>query len=429
MKVSTKSIDKANFSVEVSIPNSEIEAKVDKLAAQAGKQIKVDGFRKGKVPANVVKKLHGEQLTQDAEGEFVREALDKALAEVKANAADMIGDPIFKKYDKTDESIEAEIVVCLRPIVELGDYQKVVPSFEKPTASDEEIDERIKELAAQSAPLESIKTKRALKKGDVAVFDFEGFLDGKPFEGGKAEAYELEIGSNQFIPGFEDQMVGMKIGEEKRIKVTFPEDYQAENLKGKETEFDIKLHDIKVRSEAKIDDKTAQAITGKADATVDDLKASVADQIVAEKISKLYNEELKPKLLEALVKAYDFDLPQNIVEQEIDNLVNNKAQTMSKEEIEKVQKDPKELEKLREEARNSAAESVKATFIVDAIAKEEKVSVDDNEVYQVLYYEAAMSGQDGKALVEYYQKNNLIPALKMGMIEDKLFGKLLGIDK
>ena len=429
MKVTTKQIDKANLLVNASFPQEEINAKIDILAVNAGKQLKVDGFRKGKVPAHVVKKMHGEQLAQDAEGEMVREALDKALAEAKVNSADILGDPLFKKYEKGESSIEAEIQVCLRPTVELGDYKKAVPTFEQPKATDKEVEERMAELAKQSAPLESIKRKRALKKGDTAVFDFEGFLNGEPFEGGKAEKFELEIGSNQFIPGFEEQMEGMKPEEEKKIQITFPEDYQAENLKGQETEFAIKLHDIKVKAEAEINDEMAQKVVGKEDATVADLKARTAEQMITEKVSKLYNDELKPKLLEALVAHYDFDLPENIVEQEIDNLVNGKAQTMTPEEIKAVQEDAKKLDALRDEVREDAINSVKATFIVDAVAREEKISVDDQEVHQVLYYEAMMAGQKPEEVLEHYKKNNLIPAIKMGMIEDKLFGKLLGLDK
>jgi len=429
VKVTTKNIDKANLLVSASLPKSEIDAKIDKLAKDAGKQMKVDGFRKGKVPAHIVKKLHGEQLTQDAEGELIRAALDQAFAEAKVNPADMLGDPLFKKYEKNDEGIEAEIQVCLKPVVTLGEYKEAVPSFEQPKATPEEVEERMADLAKQSAPLESIKEKRALAKGDTAVFDFEGFLNGEPFEGGKAENFELEIGSGQFIPGFEEKMEGMHPEEEKKIKITFPEDYQAENLKGQETEFAIKLNDIKVKADAEINDEMAKKVVGKEDATVEDLKARTAEQIITEKVSKLYNDELKPKLLEALVVKYTFDLPENIVEQEIDNLVNGKAQAMTPEQIKEIQEDSKKLEALREEVREDAVNSVKATFIVDAIAREEKVSVDDQEVHQVLYYEAMMAGQKPEEVVEHYKKNNLIPAIKMGMIEDKLFGKLLGLDK
>jgi len=429
VKVTTKKIDNANLLISATFPKDKIDTKVDRLAKEAGKQMKIDGFRKGKVPAHVVKKLHGAQLTQDAEGEMIRETLDQALAEAKINKVDMLGEPLFKKYERGESAVEAEIQVCLRPTVELGDYKEAVPAFDQPKATAKEVKERIAELSKQSAPLESIKRKRALKKGDTAVFDFEGFLKGEPFEGGKADNFELEIGSGQFIPGFEEKMEGMKPGEEKKIAITFPEDYQAENLKGQETEFAIKLNDIKVKTEAEVNDELAQKVTGKADATVKDLEERTAEQIITEKVSKLYNDELKPKLLETLVAKYDFALPENIVEQEIDNLVNGKAQTMTPEQIKEVQEDSKKLEALRDEVREEAINSVKATFIVDAIATAEKVSVDDQEVHQVLYYEAMMAGQKPEEVLEHYKKNNLIPAVKMGMIEDKLFGKLLGLDK
>jgi trigger factor len=274
----------------------------------------------------------------------------------------------------------------------------------------------------------SLEEERGLQEGDTAVFDFTGYLDGEPFEGGSAQDFELQIGSGQFIPGFEEQMVGMKKGEQKRIKVTFPEDYQAANLAGKETEFEIALKDIKVKAEPKIDDELAKAVTKKEDATLETLREQIKEQLVTEKLSKLYNEELKPKLLATLVEAYEFDLPENIVEQEIDNLANQKAQSLGKEELEKIQGNAEEIEKLRESVREDAVRSVKATFIVDAVARAEGVDVSDQEVSQALYYEALMSGQDPEALLKYYQKNNLFPAVKMGMIEDKLFTKLLDLD-
>jgi trigger factor len=428
VEITTEKLNEANLLVKGKIPSDEIEKKVDRLAREAGKQMNIAGFRKGKVPASVVKKMHGEQLRQDAEGEAVREMLSKAYEEAGIKAEDVIGDPLFKKYEKGDEAVEAEIQICLRPSIDTAGYEKAVPAYEAPEVSDEEVEERIKTLAEQAAPLVSLEEDRPLQEGDTAVFDFTGYLDGEPFEGGSAQDFELQIGSGQFIPGFEEQMIGMKKGEEKRIKVPFPEDYQAANLAGKETEFDIKLKDIKVKAEPTIDDELAKTVTKKEDATLETLKEQVREQLVTEKLSKLYNEELKPKLLEALVETFDFDLPENIVEQEIDNLANQKAQALSKEELEKIQGNAEEIEKLRESVREDAVRSVKATFIVDAVAKAEGVDVSDQEVSQALYYEALMSGQDPEALLKYYQKNNLFPAVKMGMIEDKLFTKLLDLD-
>ncbi len=428
MEISTEKRNEANYRVEATLPLSEIEEKVDKLAKEYGKKMNIAGFRKGKVPPSIVKKMHGKELRHEAEGEAMREALAKAYEEAGIDASRIIGEPIFKHYEEKEDHIEAEILVSLRPEFDTGDYKSLLPSYEAPEVSDEEIQERIEQLAEQAAPYESVSEDRPLKEGDMAVFDFTGYLDGEPFEGGSAENFELVIGSGQFVPGFEEQMVGMKKDETKRITVTFPENYQAEQLRGKEVEFEVKLNDIKEKKTPAVDDELAKTITKKDDATLEALREQVAEQLRTEKLSKLYQEELKPRYLEALVEHYSFDLPENIVEQEIDNLANQKAQSLSREELEAIQGNAEKIEELRESVREEAEKAVKATFIVDAIARAEGVEVSDQEITQTLYYEAILNGQDPEAMIKYYQKNNLFPAIKMGIIEDRLFAKLLDLD-
>ncbi|GIT98900.1 trigger factor [Sulfurovum sp. TSL1] len=430
MKVTVNKVDDANIIVSGTIENSAVEENINKMAVQAGKEMKVDGFRKGKVPAHVVKKLHGDKLAQDAEGEVLRELIDAGMKEADINPADMIGQPTFKKYDKTDAGIDVEVEISTRPVFEAEGHMDVLPAFEKPTASDKAVEEKLNEIAAQQAPYEKIKRKRMVKDGDMVVIDFEGFVDGVAFDGGKAEKFSLKIGSGQFIPGFEEQIIGMKYDEEKTITVTFPEEYQSSDLAGKEAEFKVKLHEIQEQVPAELNDELAQKLLqGEENATLEMLTDRVRTQIESTEISKLYNEDLKPKLVEALVEKFDFALPNNIVEQEIDAKVNGRAREMSEEELNSYKENPEKVEALREEVRADAVASVKATFIVDALAKKEGVSVDDQEVSQAIYYEAMMSGQDPQQVIKYYQENNLLPAVKMGMIEDKLFGKMLGLDK
>jgi len=428
VKVTVNKIDNANVLVSGTIENSVIAQNVDKLAAKAGKEMKVDGFRKGKVPAHVVKKMHGEKLVQDAEGEALRDLMDQGVKEAGINASEILGQPIFKKYEKTDAAINVEVEISTRPNFDTKGYEEIIPTFEQPAASSEEIEERLQSLASAQAPFQKIKRKRMVKDGDMTVIDFEGFVDGVAFAGGKAEKFNLKIGSGQFIPGFEEQIIGMQYEEEKTIKVTFPETYQAKDLAGKEAEFKVKLHEIQEQVPAAVDDEFAKKmLQGDENATLEMLKEKVKDQIVAEKVSKIYNDELKPKLIEALVEKFDFALPSNIVEQEIDAKINEKARAMSQEELNDFKEHPEKVEALRDEVRKDAADSVKATFIVDALAKKEEISVNDQEVTQVIYYEAMMHGQNPQEMIKYYQKNNLLPAIKMGMIEDKLFSKLLGL--
>ncbi len=430
MKVTVNKVDDANIIVSGTIENSAVEENINKMAVQAGKEMKVDGFRKGKVPTHVVKKLHGDKLAQDAEGEVLRELIDAGMKEAGINPADMIGQPTFKKYEKTDSGIDVEVEISTRPVFEAEGHMDVLPAFERPTASEKEVEEKLNEIASQQAPYEKIKRKRMVRDGDMVVIDFEGFVDGVAFDGGKAEKFSLKIGSGQFIPGFEEQVIGMKYDEEKTITVTFPEEYQSADLAGKEAEFKVKLHEIQEQVPAELNDELAQKLLqGEENATLEMLTDRVRTQIESTEISKLYNEDLKPKLVEALVAKFDFALPNNIVEQEIDAKINAKAREMSEEELNSFKDNPEKIEALREEVRADAVASVKATFIVDALAKKEDVSVDDQEVSQAIYYEAMMSGQDPQEVIKYYQDNNLLPAVKMGMIEDKLFGKMLGLDK
>jgi len=429
VKVTVNKVDDANIIVSGTLDAAAIDANVEKLAKQAAKEIKVDGFRAGKVPVSVVKQMHGDKLAQDAEGEAVRELIDVGLAEAKIDAADMIGQPGFKKYEKTDAGIEVEIEISTRPVFELKDYMDVVPTFEKPTADEKDVTAKLEEIATQQAPFTKIKRKRMVKDGDMTLIDFDGYIDGKAFDGGKAEKFNLKIGSGQFIPGFEEQIIGMKYDEQKDVVVTFPKEYGSKELAGKEATFKVTLHEIQEQAAVEPDDAFAQKVLSDDKATLETLKEKLADQIVSEALSKVYNEELKPKLVEALVNKFNFALPNNIVEQEIDAKVNAKAQTMDEAELKTYQEDIKKLEELRNSVRAEAEESVKATFIVDALAKKEGIEVDDQEVTSALYYQAMMSGQDAQEVIKYYQENNLLPAIKMGLIEDKLFGKMLGLDK
>ncbi len=426
MEVTAKKTDSANVSVEARIAKSDIDRKVEKIAKDAAKQMKIDGFRPGKAPVSVVKKRLGERLVQDAEAEALREVLNTASKELELDADKIIGEPAVTKFDRGDEEIEVELKLSLRPEFEIEGVEELVPEVKTPRVTKKEVEERIKELAEAQAPFESIEEDRGLEEGDMAVFDFEGFLDGEPFEGGKAENFELRIGSNQFIPGFEEQMKGMKKGESRRIKVTFPEDYGSKKLAGKEVEFDIRLHDIKAKQPVAIDDELAKKLLpGDENATLEKLEKEVKEQIRSEKMSKIYNEELKPKLVEALVEKFTFDLPESVVEQEIEMLLRNRVQQMSEEELEELRKDEQKVKELRESLREDAAKSVRATFIVDALARKEGVDVSEQEMMQTIYYEAMSMGQDPQQTFEYYRKQNLLPAIKMAMIEDRLLTKLL----
>ena len=426
MEFKTNRVDEANIEIVATLKKENIEKKLDKVATQAAKTMNIQGFRKGKVPVAVVKQRYADKLLEDAEGEAIRDVLNSGLKELNVKNEDLIGEPTISKFDKKDNGdIEVEISVATKPNIDLGDYKKLLPDVKSIEIDAKKIDERIEEIASQSAPLTKIARKRAVKDGDFAVIDFEGFVDGVAFEGGKAEKYPLQVGTGSFIPGFEDQVIGMKYEEEKDVVVTFPKEYQAKDLAGKEAVFKVKLHEIQERKAGEITDEFAkQMLPNEKDATVDTLRDRIKEQMVAGEKATYYREDLKPKFIENLVKNINFALPKTVVEQEINFALNNKIRSFTEEQINELKEDASKIEKIREELKEDAVNSVKATFIVDALAKAEKVEVNDQEVTQILYFEALQMGQNPQELIKQYQQAGYLPAIKMSMIEEKVLAKL-----
>ncbi|MCD6259330.1 MAG: trigger factor [Helicobacteraceae bacterium] len=426
MEIKSNKINGANAEIQAVILQEVIDANLEKIAKQLSKTANVQGFRKGKVPVAIVKKQYGERLDQDAEAEALREVLNRGLEELAIANESLIGEPNISQFDKSDDKIEVTVKVAMRPEIELGEYASLVKEFEKPAITDEAIDERITELAQAQAPYVDVEEDRALVGGDTAVIDFEGSVDGELFEGGAAKDFSLRLGSGQFIPGFEDQVIGMKKGEEKVVKVTFPENYGGEKLAGKDAEFKVTVNGIQTKGEVVIDDELAKKmLPGQEDADLAKLKEQVKIQMENEELSKLYNDELKPALLETFVESFNFDLPEFVVEQEIDMAVNKKARELSEEEINELRESEEKLKELRESFRDDATRSVKATFIIDALAQAEKIKVDEQEVMQTIYFEAMQMGQDPQAAYEQYKKAGYIPAIQMSMVEDKVLSQLL----
>ena len=430
MQVKAKFEDKVNAVASVNIPRQKIDDEIKALAQKASKSIKMDGFRPGKVPASAVMKRYEKELSKDAEQNLLKNAVDEALKELKKDGKELVAEPYFEKFERKDSGIETQLVLSFKPQVDLKGYEALIPKFSAPKAEKKELDEKKKELLKSLATTEPIKSKRALKKGDFAKFDFEGFVDGVAFEGGKAENFTLEIGSGRFIPGFEDAMVGMKEGENKDIKVTFPKDYGAANLAGKEAVFKIKLHEIK---ELKIPELNAeilkQILPNEKAPSEKLLDEKISEQIENEKLFKLINEDLKEKFGEALLKKIDFDLPRGVVEQEIDVQFRNAWSGFSQKELDEIRGDSDKYQKKRESFRSEAQKSVKFTFVVDELARLRGVSVSDNEVVQAVYFEAYRYNQDPKALLESYQQQGILPAIKMSLIESKLFNDIFAPKK
>lgn len=426
MHITTNKINSANAKINAAITRNTLDVNIEKIAKQLSKDAKVPGFRKGKVPMDAVKKQYGERLVQDAEAQALRDLLNEGLKLMEIAPDTLIGEPQITKFEKNDSGIDVEVTIATRPAIELGDYVALIPDVAKPAIADDAVIARIEELASAQAPLITVDETRPLREGDTALIDFEGFIDGAAFEGGKAENFSLHLGSGQFIPGFEDQVIGMSKGDEKTIDVTFPENYGGEKLAGKPASFKVKVHAIQAKEPVVLDDELAKKmLPGFEDANLDMLKEKVKEQLENEAMSKLYNDELKPNLMEHFVATFTIDLPDFIVEQEIDMALNKKAREMSEEEIAQLRDNAEKIKEMRETFRDDACRAVKATFIVDALAKAENISVNEQELMQTIYYEAMQMGQDPAAVYKNYQESGYLPAIQMAMIEDRVLSKLL----
>lgn len=420
-----KKIDSINFSANVKISATMLKSEVEKLAKNASKTLKMDGFRPGKVPVNAVISRYGKELEKDAQQNLLKEAVDEALKELKKPKNELVAEPYFENFKRENGEIETDMLLSFRPSVNLEGYEALIPKFDTPKVSKKELDEKKQEILKSLATTEALKSKRALKMGDFAKFDFEGFVDGVAFDGGKAENFTLEIGSKQFIPGFEEGMVGLKEGEEKDIKVKFPKEYNAVHLAGKDAVFKVKLHEIReLKIPAMSEAILKQILPNEKEPSEKILDERLMAQIEQEKLNKLINEDLREKFSEALIKKYKFDLPRGVVEQETDIQFRNAWNSFTQKELDEIRGDSKKYQAKRDKFKPDAAKSVQFTFIVDELAKIRKIQVSDQEVIQAVYFEAYRYNTDPRKLLENYKNQGILPAIKMSIVEQKLFADI-----
>lgn len=422
MKVTVEKVDDINFIISGTVDNSVIEAKVAELKALAAKEPEKDTPAE-ETPAE-------ETPEQVAAGEVFQQFIDEGIQEANIDVENILGQPALKKYEQQDKGVYFEVELSTSPEINVDvEYMDIMPSYTKPTAEPKAVEAKLAEFALSQAPFSAIEKARAAEHDDVVVIDFKGYIDDELFEGGSADKFNLKIGSKSFIPGFEEQLIGMEYGEERTITVNFPKDYQADDLAGKESKFVVKLHEIQEQKAIAPDDAFAQRILNDTTATLDTLKQKLADQITSEELSQLYMAELKPKVVEGLLGKFDFTLPNNIVEQEIDAKVREKTRNFTEDQHKVYTEDKGKFAELRESVRDEARATIKSALIVEAIAKKEGVEVDEQEAIAALTYQAMAAGQDAHALVNYYKENNLMTSAILGLTQDKLFGKLLGFDK
>ena len=405
----------------LTIPAKDIEARVEQEVKRIAPQVRMPGFRPGKVPPNLIRKMHGDALRGDALQGAVQDGVQQLLAEQNIRPALQ---PQVELKDQYEPGKDAEVHVSLEALPEVPPAQIENLKLERLTVDPDEkaVDEQIKQLASQSKRWEDAPKKHAAANGDLVVMDFEGEVDGKPFEGGKGEDMSVEIGTGRLIPGFEEQLVGAKPGDTREVKVTFPADYPAENLKGKDAVFAVTVKAVKTAGDTKLDDDFAKSL-GLQD--LEQLKGLIRDQL-SQELNGLTRTHMKRQLLDQLAERHSFQVPESMVDAEYQNILNQLRHEASHEA------DPEaalaEIEKDSSEYRRIAERRVRLGLLLSEIGAANGVEVSEQEMNRLIGQAAAQyQGQDRERFLQLVQQEPMFAAqLRAPLYEDKVVDFLFG---
>ena len=409
--------------IVIKVEGKEWEDALDKAFKKANAKAKIDGFRPGKAPKDVYLKHYGiESLFMEASNIAVESAYKKMIEENKN--LEIAAQPVLDIRSIDEKYIEYVFTITLKPEVKLGKYKGLGIKKEDVKVSKKEIDEAINHMREHYK--ENILKDGSIAKGDIAVIDFEGFKDGKAFEGGKGENYSLEIGSNTFIPGFEDQLVGMKAGEEKDINVTFPEDYHAENLKGAPVVFKVKVNEVKEVKIPELDKEFFEDLGMEGIDSKEALEKQVKENITAQKDHEAEDKYID-SLLAKISEKTEIDVPENIINDETVRIVESFAehitmQGISLEQFYKFTNSTKET--LKEQYKEEATKRIKYRLILEAIIKAEKITVSDKEVEEKIEEIAKKYNMTKEEVKKQYGEN--IDYIKYDLEVNKAFDIIKG---
>ena len=407
-----KKIENAKAELKCTIDGSTWADAIKSAFKKVSAKVEIKGFRKGQAPKNLVEKYinHNEVLVEAAES-LAQKTLEDA---VKEHNVELIDRPSLKIDELVDERCVLTFECAVTPDIKLGDYKTIEYKVEEVKVEDKDIDDEIATLLDRKADLE-LKEDGVVEDGDTAVIDYEGFVDGIAFDGGKGENYDLVIGSHTFIPGFEDQLIGMKAEENKDINVTFPSDYQAENLKGKAAIFKVTVHEIKRKVLPLLDDDFVKEQKIDNVNTVDELKKYTKDNITSRKEYDAKNKA-EENLLTKLAELVEVEIPDVMISNEQDNLIQNYSQRMMQQGIsldQFMKITGQTMDQLKESMKEDAIKRIKINLALAEIAKKENISVSDEDVNVEYDKMAKMYNMPVEDIKKYVPELNIKDDLKL----------------
>ena len=404
----------------ITIPAKDIDARVDQELKSIAPQVRMPGFRPGKVPANLVRKMHGPALEQQALQTAVQEGVQKLMDEQKIRPAMQPSVELEEGGIGKDAVVKVEVEAL--PEVPETELEGLKIERLRVEPSDAMLDEAVMRLAEGQKSFDPAPAKQVARKGDLLIIDFEGKVDGEPFEGGKGEGMSIEIGSGRLIPGFEDQLVGTKANDQLVVKVAFPEDYPVAYLKGRDATFDVTVNEVQVPREVKADDAFAQSMGLEG---IDQLRGLLKSQVEQE-LGGLTRTHMKRQLLDQLAASYDFPVPQSMVDAEFDQIwrqLDHEASHESDPEAARA-----EMEKDREEYRSIAERRVRLGLLLSEIGQKAGVQVSQQEMNQLIAQAAQQyKAEDRQRFADYVRQDPMAAAqLRAPLFEDKVVDHLFG---
>ena len=410
MKATLKNVDQHVVELTIEVPAADVAAGIKAAVKRIASQVNVPGFRKGKAPRNVIEMNYGKEAVLNEAYDFlVNQNYTAALQE---NKIVPVSQPEIEQVQfEEGKDLIFKATVTKRPDVKLGDYKGLDAKKEEAKVTDEQIQDQLKNIAEQQAEMVVADKDAKVEQGDFAVIDFKGTVDGKAFDGGEGKSYPLQIGSGNFIPGFEDQLVGAKAGDDVTVKVTFPEDYFVADLAGKEAEFATHIHDIKRKQLPELNDEFAKANSSYE--TIAELKADLRKKM-EEDAERRAVDAYNGELIKTAVENAEVDIPEVMVADGVEQMIQELAMSMEGRGLkleDYLKFSNKTVEELREEYKETAAENVRTDLVLDAIAVEEKIEVTPDDMNREIFMMAQNFGANPQEVWDIIAKEGRVSML------------------
>ena len=410
MKATLKNVDQHVVELTIEVPAADVAAGIKAAVKRIASQVNVPGFRKGKAPRNVIEMNYGKEAVLNEAYDFlVNQNYTAALQE---NKIVPVSQPEIEQVQfEEGKDLIFKATVTKRPEVKLGDYKGLDAKKEEAKVTDEQIQDQLKNIAEQQAEMVVADKNAKVEQGDFAVIDFKGTVDGKAFDGGEGKSYPLQIGSGNFIPGFEDQLVGAKAGDDVTVKVTFPEDYFVADLAGKEAEFATHIHDIKRKQLPELNDEFAKANSSYE--TIAELKADLRKKM-EEDAERRAVDAYNGELIKTAVENAEVDIPEVMVADRVEQMIQELAMSMEGRGLkleDYLKFSNKTVEELREEYKETAAENVRTDLVLDAIAVEEKIEVTPDDMNREIFMMAQNFGANPQEVWDIIAKEGRVSML------------------